>query len=278
MTYAADSPFETLIGPFDIQELDGSISCVVHTGEPHQNSAGTIHGGTTMAFAHTALLAFARHQLGIADPHVISFNADFVAAARPGETITSHDTLLSRTGSLAYTQGLLKVDDRVILNYSGVIADCAKEPLLAKPVEGFAGVPEGFQKRTPREPSEATVGAFFINRLPDDYQIGFKTEAHHADGLGHIHGGLLLSFADSAIAIPARGVFGKGAGVTLTFNADFPRPGRPGDFVECVGNVVGSTENTAFIRACLMSGDQAIMNFSLVLRKAVWRKPKERNS
>ena len=51
----------------------------------------------------------------------VSFNCEFVAAGRRGDTVESRGEVIRRTGSFTFARGQVLVGDRTLLNYSGIV-------------------------------------------------------------------------------------------------------------------------------------------------------------
>ena len=89
----------------------------------------------------------------------------------------------------------------------------------------------------------------------------FRAGANHVNGLGIVHGGMLMAFADSILARAAVGASGRGA-VTMRMTCDFVGPARLGDWVEGTGELTRATRNLAFVRGRIWTGSHTVLTAS----------------
>lgn len=134
--------FETNSGPFYYrQEPDGRIRCAFRPAKEHMNGMESIDGGCLMTFADFSLFAFASRELGTVPAVTISFNADFIEAAREGELIEAEGEVVRAGRSLIFLRGTLRGHDRPLMTYSGLVK-------RAWPTDG----------QTPSHPADAAPG------------------------------------------------------------------------------------------------------------------------
>jgi uncharacterized protein (TIGR00369 family) len=90
--------------------------------ERHCNSSGTCHGGMMAALADM-LFAMGANLQGDLSRFLptISLTCDFIGPANLGDWIEGRLDILHKTRLLLFAQGLLTVQDRVILRSSGVL-------------------------------------------------------------------------------------------------------------------------------------------------------------
>jgi uncharacterized protein (TIGR00369 family) len=114
--------FETNSGPFYYrQEPDGRIRCAFRAGKQHTNGMDTTDGGCLMTFADFSLFAFASRELGTAPAVTVSFNAEFIEAAKVGELIEAEGEVVRAGRSLIFVRGTLRCDGRPLVTYSGMV-------------------------------------------------------------------------------------------------------------------------------------------------------------
>lgn len=106
---------------------------------------------------------------------------------------------------------------------------------------------------------------YFRNEGPAG--VGFFSEPHHANGLGVIHGGALLTLADMALWDICRREVGVFRGVTVTLNAEFVGPGPIGEFIEATGDVVKLGRKMMFARGLISAKGDMLMSFSGTLKR-----------
>jgi len=118
------------------------------------------------------------------------------------------------------------------------------------------------------DPFEDLAGPFYYRVAEDGRPIcAFRAEEKHMNGQGFMHGGCVMAFADFSLFIIARDVLVDAYGVTATFNGEFIGPARPGDLVECTGEVVKAGRSLVFVRGTIANGGEPMMSFSAVLKK-----------
>ena len=118
-----DEPFEMHAGPHYFRDDDGDFVAGFRAGPVHANAGGVVHGGALMAFADSALTAFAMQGVERAEESLatISLNCDFLAPARPGDWIECRGQVDRRTRSLAFVRGAMTVGETTILTCSTVV-------------------------------------------------------------------------------------------------------------------------------------------------------------
>ena len=85
-------------------------------------------------------------------------------------------------------------------------------------------------------------------------RYGFASEDRHANLLGMVQGGMLMSFADRALGLAAWEAAGQPS-VTVQFNAQFLTAARIGAFIEVEPRVVQATRSLVFVEGMLRSSD-----------------------
>ena len=125
----------------------------------------------------------------------------------------------------------------------------------------------GYEQLDLDEPFEGHVGPFYLRPNGDGtYRSAFIAEKKHANGMGAVHGGLLMAFADYSLFSIGReqGAFDC---VTIGFNSEFVSGGEIGDVIESTGEVVRATGSLLFVRGTMFTGDRTIMSFSGILKR-----------
>ncbi|MBO6826114.1 MAG: PaaI family thioesterase [Sneathiella sp.] len=118
-------------------------------------------------------------------------------------------------------------------------------------------IPDGFTEAVGRGEFATRNGPFYEKEEGGQIIRAFRPDNRHLNGLGYVHGGMLMSFADSALA---RTVFhgSRKRGVTLKMNSEFLMPARPGEWVEAHCELVRETRSLAFVRGELKVKNRAI--------------------
>lgn len=101
------------------------------------------------------------------------------------------------------------------------------------------------------------VGPFWSKADGPRRRFGFVAEARHANLVGIVQGGMLMTFADRGLGIIAWEVAGSPA-VTASFDMQFAGAGRIGSFIELDAEVVRRTASLVFMRGLLRSGQSVL--------------------
>jgi len=115
---------------------------------------------------------------------------------------------------------------------------------------------------------EQRAGPFYEKVDPDGTaRIAFRAEPRHMNGAGFMHGGCLMTFADSAIFTIARAAMDGSHGVTLSLSGDFLDPVRVGQLVEATGEVVRAGGKTIFVAGVVRADGNPVLRFDAIIRK-----------
>ncbi len=92
---------------------------------------------------------------------------------------------------------------------------------------------------------------------------------HHANMHAAVHGGVTLALADVSLFAAARMVGGAGVdgAVTLDLAAHFISPGRIGEPLDAVAEVLRETGRMVFLRGLIEQDGTLVASFSGALRK-----------
>ena len=119
---------------------------------------------------------------------------------------------------------------------------------------------------------EQRAGPFY-ERIDEDGEVvcAFRAEPRHMNGAGFMHGGCLMTFADSALFSIAQPVMQGSHGVTLRLSGDFLDPARPGQLIEARGEVVRAGGKTLFVQGKVTADGQPVLRFDGIIRKVAGR-------
>lgn len=95
----------------------------------------------------------------------------------------------------------------------------------------------------------------------------FRAEKRHMNGGGFMHGGCLMTFADSAIFTIARDALGGSHGVTMNLSGDFLDAAREGQLMEARGEVTRGGGKTIFARGLITADAKPVLSFTGIIRK-----------
>lgn len=97
--------------------------------------------------------------------------------------------------------------------------------------------------------------------------VGFFSEPRHANGVGIVHGGALLTLADMALFNICYCAVGPFKAVTVTLNSEFMAPGPIGAFIEATGETVKIGKSLIFARGLVTADEKTLMAFSGTLKR-----------
>jgi uncharacterized protein (TIGR00369 family) len=127
-------------------------------------------------------------------------------------------------------------------------------------------VPQGFKQLAGVSPAEDDIGPFYYKKTDAGLQLGFRPQHKNCNGLGTVHGGVLMCFADYAATMLAlSGV--KENCATISFTSDFMAAAKLGDWISANGVVVKRTGSLTFLRGQLQVGDELVLSFQAVMRR-----------
>jgi uncharacterized protein (TIGR00369 family) len=127
-------------------------------------------------------------------------------------------------------------------------------------------VPQGYKSLTGVSPAEDHIGPFYYKKSDAGLKLGFRAVTHNCNGIGTVHGGVLMAFADYVVTMLAlSGV--KENCTTISFSSDFIAAARLGDWLEGEGEVVKRTGSMTFVHGRLRVGEESILGFQAVVRR-----------
>lgn len=115
---------------------------------------------------------------------------------------------------------------------------------------------------------EQRAGPFYERAEEDGQRVSaFRSEKRHMNGAGFMHGGCLMTFADSALFTIARDAMGGSHGVTMNLSGDFLDAAREGQFIEARGEVTRAGGKTIYVRGIITADGQPVLSFTGIIRK-----------
>ena len=102
------------------------------------------------------------------------------------------------------------------------------------------------------------TGPLWARPEGDGWAYGVLAEAHHANGHGIVHGGMLVTLLDNALGLTVWQAAGRRPCVTMQLNTQFLAAARPGDFLEARGEVLRLANTVVFVRGTLMVGERLV--------------------
>ena len=127
-------------------------------------------------------------------------------------------------------------------------------------------VPEGYKILAGVSPAEDDIGPFHYKKTDSGLRMGFLAKEKNCNGLGTVHGGVLMCFADYAATMLALSGVRENC-ATISFTSDFMSGAKLGDWIEANGVVVKRTGSLTFLRGQLHVGEELVMSFQAVMRR-----------
>lgn len=124
-------------------------------------------------------------------------------------------------------------------------------------LRGVMQIPAGYE---PYEASEFSQRVGPIYRSTDgSLRLGLVADTSHANTMGGVHGGLLLTLADSAIGGYVKSIVGPGSvAVTTDLHASFLLGARVGQWIEAVPELDREGQNMVFASARLYANERPV--------------------
>ncbi|BDI60969.1 PaaI family thioesterase [Qipengyuania nanhaisediminis] len=113
------------------------------------------------------------------------------------------------------------------------------------------------------DPFESRAGPFYMRREADGSRVAaFRTQPHHMNGGGAIHGGCLMTFADFALFAIAHDELAGDHAVTINLAGDFLGPAGTGALMEARGG-----GKTIFVRGLVTADGNPALSFTGIIRR-----------
>lgn len=100
----------------------------------------------------------------------------------------------------------------------------------------------------------ATVGPLYLK----EGVYAFRADQKHANLIGVVHGGMLMSFADRAMGVTAMAAADGANCVTIQLDMKFLDSGRMGDWITAHSFVVKRTGSMVFMRGEVRDGSRLV--------------------
>lgn len=115
---------------------------------------------------------------------------------------------------------------------------------------------------------ESRAGPFY-ERVDEagDGVTAFRAGVEHMNGGGFMHGGCLMTFADSALFTIARPAMEGSFGVTVNLAGDFLDGARVGEFMEARGAITRAARSIVFVRGLVTADARPVLSFTGIIKK-----------
>ncbi len=240
--FVPPDPFEDHTGPFYFRiEGDatraGSVHCVLPTAERHGNYAGGVHGGAILTFADYALCLVAGRAAdsgtNTSFAMTVSIAVEFLDSGRIGLPLEATGEPLQVTGRMAFARGTVTQADKTIALWSGVCRHVPRAKAMTRkeassPTAAGAtpqAVLPGFELLGNASVYSRHIGPSYARKEADGATLIQPTLPHMCNSSGVLHGGYMMSFADSGVTRAAALVTGM-APSTISFAAEFLAAGN----------------------------------------------------
>jgi uncharacterized protein (TIGR00369 family) len=128
------------------------------------------------------------------------------------------------------------------------------------PIEGD-DPPPGFVFSRARGAFSLHNGPFYDLEQETGWRRGLRLRARHCNGLGFVHGGLVMSFMDALLATAVWKATGA-VGITLHMSSDFLNAARSGQWLEGTADVTKTARELAFARGQCFVGNRIVAEAS----------------
>lgn len=141
---------------------------------------------------------------------------------------------------------------------------------VQRPVRSDIPLPAGYEAATPLvDPFEAYIFQTFRRTNADGtITYALPIDERHDNSRGIAHGGLLMSFADSALGMAAFAATNSAWCVTVSQSSTFLRGVKLGELLEVTPIVTRATRSLIFMRGDFQVGDDVAFQASSVWKIA----------
>ena len=280
--FVPPDPFEDHVGPFyyritgDARQA-GSVHCVLPTEQRHGNYAGGVHGGATLTFADYALCLVAGRAADGGTNTVfavtVSIAVEFLDAGRVGLPLEASGEPLQVTGRLAFARGSITQQGRTIALWSGVCRHVPRAKAMERkdarastaPTLVAQSVPAGFELLSNASVYSRHIGPSYARKEADGASLVQPTLPHMCNSGGVLHGGYMMSFADSAVT-RAAGLTTGMAPSTVAFAAEFLSAGTSTTPIATRVEVPRHGKSLAFVRGLLEQDGRKLLSYSATIK------------
>lgn len=117
------------------------------------------------------------------------------------------------------------------------------------------------------EPFEDYVGPFYYLENDNNNIAAFRCEKKHLNGMGSLHGGMIMSFIDYTLFVVSLKQVKEESFVTISCSTEFLRPSINDDIIYGKGEITNETGSMLFIKGEVFSKKETISTFSGILKK-----------
>jgi uncharacterized protein (TIGR00369 family) len=279
--FTPPDPFEDHTGPFYYRiEGDplkaGSVHCVLPTEARHANYAGGVHGGAILTLADYALCLVAGRAAdrgtNTSFAMTVSIAVEFLSSGRVGKPLEATGEPLQVTGRMAFARGSITQAGQIVALWSGVVRHVPRANTMARKQAAAAAriqtvqqtVPPDFELLANASVYSRHIGPSHVRKEVDGATLIQPTLPHMCNSGGVLHGGYMMSFADSAVTRAAGLVTGM-APSTVSFAAEFLAAGDATAPLVTRVEVPRHGKTLAFLRGLLQQSGQPLLSYSATI-------------
>jgi uncharacterized protein (TIGR00369 family) len=133
---------------------------------------------------------------------------------------------------------------------------------LEQNLQRFDPAAHGWEEIVNHTAFDDLVGPIWRSDQDGKPRLGFVVAPKHLNRSGHLHGGMLMTFADQAMAIAARQATGGKRHATFELNIQFVDGVKLGEFVAAHPEVVRATRSVVFMQARMFVGERLVVTTS----------------
>src|SRR6185437_8406495 len=202
----------------------------------------------------------------------VSIAVEFLSTGRIGPPLEARGEPLQVTGRLAFARGSLMQNGRTIALWSGVCRHVARDKAMARKQAAhppFASrtpqtVPADFDLLANASVYSRYIGASYVRKEADGATLVQPTLPHMCNSGGALHGGYMMSFADSAVTRAAGVVTGM-APTTVSFAAEFLAAGGANAPLVTRVEIPRHGKSLAFLRGLLEQNGKPLLSYSATI-------------
>ncbi len=132
-------------------------------------------------------------------------------------------------------------------------------------------IPDGFIEDSGRGPFTRHNGPLYRKETPDQTLVGLRVLERHCNGMGFLHGGMIASFADGALAWAVWREAGR-MSVTIRLEIDYLATVRLGDWLTAKADVVGRDGDIVHTRCELVANGSVMAAVATGVFRSLRRK------
>jgi acyl-coenzyme A thioesterase PaaI-like protein len=203
----------------------------------------------------------------------VSIAVQFLDAGRIGPPLEASGEPLQVTGRMAFARGSVTQQGKTIALWSGVCRHVPRARAMARKDEASAAaagvvpqtVPPGFELLSKASIYSRHIGPSYARKEVDGATLIQPTLPYMCNSGGVLHGGYMMSFADSGVTRAAAMVTGM-APSTVSFAAEFLAAGDARSPLITRVEVPRHGKSLAFLRGLLEQDGRPLLSYSATIK------------